>query len=98
MNVETELCRAIRARLVVEFDYDGHHRVVNPHSVYDSKAGARFLEGWQTGGTGSRKPPPDWGNFRLGKIAALAVTSQTFPKPQPDYNRDRHDDRYRCRL
>jgi hypothetical protein len=43
------LCSAIRGHYVIEFDYDEHHRVLSPHTIYDSQDGQQILEGWQTG-------------------------------------------------
>jgi predicted DNA-binding transcriptional regulator YafY len=84
------LCSAIRSRHVIEFDYEGHHRIVNPHTVFDTKDGHTCLEAWQTGGTGLRTPPPDWGHFRLSKIRNLVITDASFAGPQPEYNPGRH--------
>ncbi len=95
--METQLCSAIASHLIIEFDYDGHHRVANPHTVFIAKNGNATLEAWQTGGTSKHTPPPDWGNFNITKITNLVITDAQFPSPQPDYNSARHSD-CRCHL
>jgi hypothetical protein len=85
-NVEQALCAAIRARAVLEFDYDGRHRIVNPYCHGFTRKGHETLRAVQVGG--------DAGGFGYGKlwtvakIHALRPTGATFVPDDPNYNPD----------
>lgn len=76
-----ELLRAIRTRKLIEFDCDGHQRVVEPH-VYGSSRGTDQLLGFQLRGTSASGEIPDWRRFDLGDISSLIVLEETFAGPR----------------
>lgn len=75
--------QAIRTKSVVEFNYKGHHRVVEPHVLGVSNGSVQFL-GYQIGGTSSSGGPlPEWRRFELSGITALTITPDKFPGRRP---------------
>jgi hypothetical protein len=82
------ICRAIRARSRLEFQYGGLHRVVEPYCLGISKRGAEVLRAVQIRGE-SRS-----GGFGFGKLwlvadmADLRITNEKFVPSDPDYNPD----------
>lgn len=73
-----ELLQAIRQKRIIEFDYHGHHRVVEPH-VYGHYHGQEQLLGYQVGGTSSHGNIPEWRRFDVIEVHGLLVSSRTFP-------------------
>ena len=52
--MNTSICTAIAKRQVLEFDYQGYHRVVEPHAHGTSKTAKEMVRAYQTaGGTAS---------------------------------------------
>jgi hypothetical protein len=72
--------------LILEFDYDGRHRVVEPYCHGISRAGRECLRGIQVGGE-TRS-----GGFGYGKLWSVAkmrnvkASATTFIASDPDYN------------
>lgn len=90
MNVS--ISSAISGRQLIEFDYDGHHRVVEPaaHGPHVS-SGNHVLRGHQVAGTGKTRAVPFWDLFLVSKMTNLQVTSTTFNSDPPGYVRgDKH--------
>jgi hypothetical protein len=71
---------------VLEFDYDGRHRIVNPYCHGFTRKGHETLRAVQVGGAA--------GGFGYGKlwtvakISALRPTGATFVPDDPNYNPD----------
>ena len=72
---------AIAGRRVIEFDYEGRPRVVEPH-VYGIKGGRRGILAWQTGGESSSGRLPDWRRFHLDGVTQLRLLDRTFAGPR----------------
>lgn len=77
---------AIMNKRVLSFQYDGHHRVVEPHTVGVSTAGNPVLRCYQTAGTHVRWDH-DWNLCTLDKIINLKETGETFAAPRPGYKK-----------
>jgi hypothetical protein len=73
-----ELRVAIRGRQVVEFEYKGARRVVNPHAIFVASTGTHCLDGVQTAGRSSSGELPGWRRFDLNGIAAVTVRDERF--------------------
>lgn len=86
------ICDAINNRRVVEFDYDGHHRVVQPAAAGPhATTGNPVLRGYQVGGTGKTRTVPFWDLFLLDKIHNLVVLDEMFEADPPGYQKgDKH--------
>lgn len=97
--MRSTLCDAIENQQIVEFDYRGKHRVVEPHKVGNTTKGNTVLSGYQVDGRGNEINPPDWGQYKLTKISNLEVTGESFSGPRPEYSRtDKRMTRIFCRL
>lgn len=72
------LCRAIRERRLVRFEYAGRPRVVEPYLCGRDRHGHDLLTAWQAEGASSSGPPIGWRTYRVDQISGLVVLSQTF--------------------
>ncbi len=78
--MQEPIIHAMRQLRVLEFDYDDHRRIVNPHALLRNReSGETLLRAWQTGGTSSSGKPPCWRTFLLDRIVGLSVRDETFP-------------------
>jgi predicted nucleotidyltransferase len=76
-SLEQRLHDAIDARVLVEFYYKGHLRIVEPH-VLGVKDEHLHVLTYQVGGRSSSGPLPDWRRFRVDELSHLQVTSRAF--------------------
>lgn len=70
--------QAIAGKRLLQFEYHGHHRLIEPH-VLGVHSGETQVLGYQTGGTSGSGGVPDWRRFVLSGIANLKLTDKTFP-------------------
>jgi len=80
------VCAAIASRRVVEFDYRGHHRVVEPHAHGRGPTNKELLRGFQIGGT-SASGPLGWKLFDMDAVFDLRLREERFA-PRPDFRTD----------
>lgn len=83
--MRNEIIDAIENRNLLEFVYDGFHRIVEPHTVGISKTGKESLSAYQTRGDSARGSVPCWGQFILSKIEDLKVLDDNFTGTQFGY-------------
>jgi hypothetical protein len=82
------ICRAIRERHLLTFDYNGQPRVVAPYCYGLSTRDAEVLRAIQVGGASGS------GGFGFGKLWTVAqmkkvkLSEQTFVANDPNYNPD----------
>lgn len=82
----TLICEAIRERRVLEFEYQGKPRVVEPYTHGLSTRGAEVMRAIQIGGE-SRS-----GGFRFGKLwyvdemKNVRLSEKHFEPSDPNYN------------
>jgi len=82
------LCEAIRRRLLVEFDYDGFHRIVAPYCHGISTADNESIRGVHVRGA-SRSGGFGFGKLWLvSKMKNLRLTDVSFVPSDPNYNPD----------
>ncbi|MGI9039773.1 MAG: hypothetical protein ACR2HK_01475 [Gemmatimonadales bacterium] len=79
------LVRAVISHQVVEFEYHGHHRIVEPHLVGIHQAGEAMLLAYQTGGTSRSGELPGWRTFIVAEIHGVGLEGRRFPGPRPDF-------------
>ncbi len=84
--MNSEICAAIKNKAVVQFNYHGETRVVEPHCHGMSSKGNEVLRGYQTGGGSVSGNPNPWRLFIIGDISSLEITDNTFDGPREDYN------------
>ena len=83
---EPRICEAIRARVVLEFDYDGCHRVVDPYCHGMTAKGFEVVRAVQRAGE-SRSGGFGYGKlWRVSKISGIRVTRTRFVPDDPNYN------------
>jgi hypothetical protein len=88
LTFESLLCRAIRTRSVLEFEYDGLHRVVHPYCHGETPRGQETLRAVQIAGE-SRSGAIGYGKlWTVARIGRLHVTGETFVPDDPDYHPD----------
>ena len=81
-----ELIRqALAERRLVQFDYHGFSRKVEPHALGHATEGRAALLGWQVSGGSASEPPPGWRTFLLGEIETVKILRGTFA-PRADYH------------
>lgn len=88
------ICDAIAERKNVTFDYDGHHRVVQPaaHGPH-ATTGNDVLRGYQIAGSGKTRSVPFWDLFLVAKITNFRVLDERFQADPPGYAKgDKHID------
>jgi hypothetical protein len=89
-SVEGALRRAIEERRVVCLvDRDGRLRIVEPHVLFETKAGVRQIEVYQRSGDSRTGGLPDWRHVALEDIHAVIVSEEGFT-PQPSFNPANH--------
>jgi hypothetical protein len=71
------ICQAIACRRLLAFDYQGHHRVVEPYCHGTGRAGQDFLRAFQISGT-SASGPLGWKLFDLAHVSNLRVLEKQF--------------------
>ncbi|HEX2092933.1 MAG TPA: hypothetical protein VHG28_11045 [Longimicrobiaceae bacterium] len=76
---------AIENRRVLEFQYDGGPRIVEPFCYGIGKTGKHLLRGYQTAGYSSSGNPVGWRLFDLAKMSAVSATSVSFLGDRPEY-------------
>ena len=82
------ICEAIHSLLVIEFDYEQRHRVVQPYLHGKTRPGKEALRAIQVSGQ-SRSGHFGAGKvWELAKIRNLRLTTMPFVPDDPHYNPD----------
>lgn len=76
--------QALAERRVVQFNYHGHERRVEPHALGRVTEDRPALLGWQVSGDSASEPPPGWRTFLLAEMESVKLLRETFA-PRPDY-------------
>jgi len=84
--MNTDIITAIENLNVIEFDYEGELRVVEPHCYGETTAGNEGLRAYQIDGYSSTGKF-GWKMYDMGKAENITVTSQTFDGPRIGYKR-----------
>ena len=78
------ICKAIRERRLIEFNYKDKARVVEPHTLGYTTDGVLTLSAWQTrGGSGV-----GFRDFHVSLIHSLTPREEVFSGPRLEYRRD----------
>ena len=76
-NLDREIRAAIAARCLLEFVYEGHSRIVEPHD-YGLQHGVAKLLAYQRGGTSRSGRLPSWRLFLVSKMSDPSPTRNPF--------------------
>lgn len=83
------ICRAIHARSLLVFEYDGHLRVVAPYCHGTSKTGLETVRAVQLAGSSSSGRGLGFGKlWSVVKMKDLRDTGQRFVPDDPGYKPD----------
>jgi len=85
-DVEFAICDAIRTLAVLEFDYNGQHRIVNPYCHGFTRKGLETLRAVQVDGASLSGGFGHGKLWTIAKISNLQRTGTTFVPDDPDYN------------
>lgn len=81
-----EIINAISNQNLIEFDYDGGKRTVEPHCYGITSAGNEGLRAFQVDGYSS-SGKMGWKMFDMDKASSLNVLDDTFDNPRPGYKK-----------
>jgi hypothetical protein len=100
--MQEKICHAIESDKYIEFEYDGHRRVVRPLILFKSKDERVSIGGAQVGGSSESGNMAYWRTFNLEKIVSIkevtgpstvAGSSKVMPDTIDKYNPD--SDKYK---
>ena len=78
---------SVKTKTILEFNYDGHHRVVEPHAHGISTAGNEVLRCYQIKGGSVSGTVPGWHLMKISKMVNLSITDSHFDSPRPGYKK-----------
>jgi DNA-damage-inducible protein D len=78
--LEDVITKAINNKQILEFNYKGNTRIVEPYVVGETSKGKYTLLSIQTGGYSSSGKLPDWRMFELDKIEDLQIRSRSYAR------------------
>jgi len=79
-----ELSKAIGARLLVSFEYEGENHVVEPHLLGQNKQNETCLLAWRLKRSGQQKQ--DWYCYSLSRMQNTKLLEERFSKQRPGYD------------
>jgi hypothetical protein len=80
------IATAINGLKLLSFVYEGHSRVLEPHTYGIDKKGHRALCAYQVRG-GSRSGKLGWRVFHEREMQNIALLDESFASPRPGYKR-----------
>lgn len=93
------ICEAIRLKRLLQFRYEDHTRVVEPHLLGRDTAEHDALSTYLVRGYTESAHKPYWRLYLLSKIKHLVMLDETFPEPRKGYNpKDKRMVKIYCRL
>ncbi|MBB6611531.1 hypothetical protein H7F15_10825 [Pontibacter sp. Tf4] len=81
-----ELSKAIGARLFVQFTYNGHTYLVEPHLLGQNQQKEDCLCGWSTEATYAPDAKTGWQCFMLSYVKDLKTLEKRFYRTRPGYD------------
>jgi hypothetical protein len=91
--MKTIISEAIEKRKLLEFNYQGYYRVVEPHTFGVFGNGNELLIAYQVDGESSSRKVPFWSNFQVREINDISIMEDTFFEPREGYKRN--DERFK---
>ena len=74
-----QIIEAIEDVVIVQFDYKGFHRIVEPYELGQTILGDNLLRGFQIAGEAFGRRVEGWKLFRLDYISTMEVSAEEFP-------------------
>lgn len=90
--MNTTICDAIRDGEIVEFDYDGMVRIVEPFVYGLNTAGVQVLKGYQIGGYQKELDNSySWVTFEVDQIGTIKFIGKKFTTRRDGYEKQSED-------
>ncbi len=90
--MNTTLCDAIRDGEIIEFEYEGMVRIVEPFLYGKTKHGKECLNAYQTGGFNtSNDPSYTWDSYDVAKMGTVKFIGMKFENERAGYEPDDPD-------
>ncbi|NLD48279.1 MAG: WYL domain-containing protein [Clostridiaceae bacterium] len=87
MTTEEIICNAIKNRFVIQFNYEGHQRLIEPFTLgYHKDTGNLVLSGYRVGGYTKSHSEPPWRLFKVNQMSGIGITDQKAATFRDDYN------------
>jgi len=81
------IAEAIEKMKLLEFNYQGFYRVVEPHTFGMFNNGNELLIAYQIDGGSKSRKPPFWSSFQLTEIEDLSISQESFSEPIDGYKK-----------
>jgi len=81
------IIKAIENSKLIEFYYNDHYRVVEPHTFGIFGNGNELLVAFQVDGTSDTGKVPEWKRFSFSKIEKLNVLNEDFVGTRDGYKK-----------
>ena len=86
MNNQNLICNAIKERFVIQFDYNGHLRIVEPFTLGVLKRTENIaLSAYRVGGYSESENSPPWRLYTLNKIISIKTLNRKAMLYRPRY-------------
>lgn len=81
------ICQAIRDRIVIQFNYDGQLRIVEPFTLgYHKDTDNLVLSAYRVGGYSKSDSEPPWRLYIVQDIRGLSLTDRQAQSHRAGYN------------
>lgn len=88
MAAKDLICKAIKERIVIQFSYDGHTRIVEPFLLgYLSDTDNFVLSAYRVGGYSRTRSSPPWRTFIVAEMSSITLTDMVAQSNRRGYNR-----------
>lgn len=81
------ICQAIQTRCLLQFNYEGATRVVEPHMLAYNSANHLALSAWWIRGYSESRASTRWREYLLSEMRLASVLQESFSGTRPGYNR-----------
>lgn len=91
--LDSLLKTAISEKKIIEFNYHGYRRIVEPH-VYGIKDGKYQIQVYQIAGGSESGGIPEWRRMDLDEVSGMRLSEERFkgPRPYPSGKHSEFDD------
>lgn len=85
--MDQRIAGAVREMRLLQFTYDGHHRIVETHAYGITTAGHEAIRCYQVAGSGSDGASTGWHLMLESKVIGLEALDECFHQPRPGYRK-----------
>jgi hypothetical protein len=84
--IKDTICEAIADRRLLQFNYHGHNRVVEPHLLGQDRSGNDVLSAYFVSGFTESSHSRRWRRYFVNDIQDLTGLAKRFDGPREGYN------------